>query len=590
MLISILSRKQHAQPPSGGGGSPSSALDSPSTVVYNPEPITGSNIACTLPTSWLDTRYDQGGTALTWASDITLTDFGNAATNSADLQTKMNDSLTRSGHSRIKLPDGYVAEGIHVCGVHTQGAYWTYIQRSTRGTEGTRCTSAQMSGAPIIRVTASNRGAIETLVGANYWRFDDIKFETTATESHTMLNIASLDVNGDNTGSSATDLPDHIYFSRCWIQGKNNATGDVKNGIILNTRACAFVDGIIDQIWKTGTEAHAIASNTAQGPMKIVNNYLECASITVLFGGTNPYFNNVVPTDIEFRRNHLTLRDSWNPFHASHDGITRVIKNRLEFKFGIRALVEGNVLEKSPLDGQKGEAFVVKSMAGESGLVASWYKTQDICIRYNIARDLWNWVYVTGVQRPEVETLGGTSRVAFMHNLVHNTASSAYGTGTTFSAILGDVPDLAFDHMTVIPRTADVTAFTPSFCLWTAELPSSCMPRLIVRDSILHSGRYDFPSNKWAFTNQAADGETELARVSSSNYTLQNTIIIAGPSAAFPSGEVTFPADIAAVNFTSDNPASGLDSDSPAKNAATDGTDLGCDYTKVNLATSGVVI
>jgi hypothetical protein len=589
MPMALLSRRiRGGSSGGGGGGGSASALDSPSTTVYNPETMK-AGIDCTLPTTWLDTRYDQGGSALSWAHDTTVSDTGNTTTNMTNLQTEVTNSLTRVGHTRIKLPDGFVATGTLQCGIHTQGAYWTYIQRSSLGTEGTRCTSAQMSGAPILRTTVANRGAVETLAGAEYWRFDELKFETSASVTQTILNIAPLDTSGDTTGSSVTDLPNYIYFHRCWTQGKDNATGDVVNGVTMNTRAGAYVDGIVDRIWQSGVEPHAVVAFTARGPWKFVNNYLESSGITVLFGGANPSITGFVPEDIEFRRNQLTLRDTWNPFHASWDSVARPIKNRLEFKMGIRALVEGNVIEKSPVGGQNGEAFVIKSMAGESGLVASWYKTENICLRYNVCRNLWNTTYITGVQMPHLETLGGTNRIAFYDNLIYDYGDTTYGSTDNAHAIFpGDATNVTWDHNTIIPKAASITQYNPRSFMWCPDLSSDDMGAFTFTNNIVHSG--GFEANRWMFTNVGTDGETELARVTTS-YTLQNNLMINGPTGGgiWPSGEVTNVASIAAMNFTSDNPASGLDGDSPAKNAATDGSDAGCNYTKLNLATSGVV-
>jgi hypothetical protein len=386
MAVTVISRRlRPKQDPNGGGGGSASPLDSPSTTVYVPESVP-ADLEVTLPTTFLDTRYDQGGVALTWASDITLTDTGNVTTNATNLQNAMNDSLTRSGHSRINLPDGFVAEGVFKAGIKTQGNYWTYVQRENRGTEGTRCTAAQMASAPILRTTTTNRAVIETLASANYWRFDELKLETTAAVTTVVVYAGPLDTNGNTTGSSVTDLPNYIYFHRCWVPGRS--TGNIRVGVRMNCRAGAFIDGIIEQIYETGSESKALLGDNTFGPLKIVNNKLEAGSITVLFGGSDPYTNCVV-TDMEFRRNWLTVRDSWNPFHASFDSVSRGPKNRLEFKCGVRVLVEGNVIEKSPLGGQNGEAFVIKSMASEAGLNASWFLTKDICIRYNVGRQLW---------------------------------------------------------------------------------------------------------------------------------------------------------------------------------------------------------
>ena len=190
------------------------------------------------------------------------------------------------------------------------------------------------------------------------------------------------------------------------------------------------------------------------------------------------------------------------------------------------------------------------------------------------------------MQRPETETLGGTSRIYFAHNLVHDYANTGYGSGVCKASLVGDVTDLAFDHNTVIPKSVDVASDRPQFMMYTVETVAGAAPHIRISNNILHGG--NSAGSHYVFAHVGGDGETELGRISGSSHTLENTMIIDGLITAFPGGEVTCPANIAAVNFTSDNPALGLDGDSPAKNAASDGTDIGCDYAKVNLATSGV--
>jgi hypothetical protein len=357
----------------------------------------------------------------------------------------------------------------------------------------------------------------------------------------------------------------------------------------MNGKRICLIDSLVENIWISGFENHAVASYNGYGPFKIVNNYLEASGITLLFGGTNPKIEGFVPTDIEMRRNHFTMRSSWNPFDAAYDSTTRPIKNRVEFKYGQRALVEGNVIEKSPVGGQNGEAFVIKSMAGEAGLVAAWYITQNIYSRHNLCQDLWNCMYITGVQMAHLETLGGTDRILFENNLFANYANTGYGsTDNAHFAFWGDATNVQFKNNTAIPKASSITLFNPRSLMWMPDLANGGTPGWRSSNCIWHAGGFD-SGTRWAFTNVSTDGIDELVRVTGGDYLLENSFLIDGPSGVWAGGEMTLTASIAAMNFTSDNPLLGLDSDSPAKNAGTDGNDAGVNYTKLNLATSGVV-
>jgi hypothetical protein len=599
-VIHILSRLPRSGPPPGGGGGGSfSALDSPSTTVYVPEPIP-DGFECTLPTTFVDSRYNPGGVALTFTEDVTLTDTGNVTTNGTNLQTAMTDSLTRAGHTRIKLPNGFVAEAnFFQAGKHTAGNFHTYVEWVNKPAEGVRVSAAGMANAPIIRVTATNRSAIETREEAQNWRFVGLRFEPksdgSVTATQNIINISPCDANGDfdkfgggngRGGFLLAHLPDNITFDRCWIRGRAS-DGKVINGITINSKTTCIVDCLINEVWNAEFESHGIASSNGAGPFKIVNNEIEIACVNVFFGGDNPKIEGFVPVDMEIRRNLMTLRDSWNPFHPSYDSVDRPIKNRLEFKHGDRILVEGNILEKSPVDGQNGEAFVIKSMAGEAGLVAPWYITRNICIRYNVARNLWHWLYCVGVQMPHLEQLGGTDRILFSHNLVYNSSSAGYGNANnSFQFNFGDATNVQFHHMTVVPEVSSINAFNPRFTIQSTSVVNGTAAGLRMVDSIFYCGQFD--NERWFFHNVGPDGVEKLDLITGGDYDLRNTIVIGGVLADWPGGEVTCPADMAAVKFTGGNPASGLDGDSPAKSAASDGTDAGCNYTKVNLATSGV--
>ena len=55
------------------------------------------------------------------------------------------------------------------------------------------------------------------------------------------------------------------------------------------------------------------------GPFKIVN-YLEGAGENFILGGADPRIQNLIPSDIEFRRNHVAKPLKWKLGHP----LTRV--------------------------------------------------------------------------------------------------------------------------------------------------------------------------------------------------------------------------------------------------------------------------
>src|ERR1051326_7134736 len=78
----------------------------------------------------------------------------------------------------------------------------------------------------------------------------------------------------------------------------------------------------------------------AQGPIKIVNDFLESAGESFIFGGGAA---TIVPADIEIRRNHSFKPMIWRAQDPSYFGHLFTVKNLGEIKNGARVLVEGNI-------------------------------------------------------------------------------------------------------------------------------------------------------------------------------------------------------------------------------------------------------
>ena len=159
-------------------------------------------------------------------------------------------------------------------------------------------------------------------------------------------------------------------------------------------------------------------------------------------GGAHPGVQNLVPSDIEIRRNHLFKPLAWK---SSTWGANA--KNLLELKQGRRVLIDGNVLENSWPAGQAGFAFVLWSVNQQGG--CSWCVTEHVTIRNNIVRRVASAFQLTA--RWTGQPSGSMNHVTIRNNVLIglNDPSVASATSRVFQIGSG-IPELVINHNTGI--------------------------------------------------------------------------------------------------------------------------------------------
>ena len=229
---------------------------------------------------------------------------------------------------------------------------------------GTRVSPADAGSMP--KVLSSNAyAALATQTGAGtgnvaFWRIVGIEFSLTPTAlpdaaTAGATNNTGLVRFGNPTETSAANQPHDIVVDRCYIHGLPRV--NAKKGISLNSRATSVIDSYLSDFHSTQYDAQAVGGWNGPGPFKIVNNYLEASGENLMFGGTDPKIANLIPGDIEIRRNHFDKPLSWRAGDPSYAGIPWVVKNLLEFKNAQRVLIEGNTFEHCWQAAQGGSAI-----------------------------------------------------------------------------------------------------------------------------------------------------------------------------------------------------------------------------------------
>src|SRR2546430_299740 len=225
------------------------------------------------------------------------------------------------------------------------------------------------SNAALMPVLESSSGpAISAAAGAHHYRFIGIEIRPAA--GAFLYNLIEL---GSNE-TSVEDLPHHIIFERCYVHGDPQVGG--RRGIALNSRNTAVVDSYFSDFKEQGGDSQAIAGWNGLGPFAIVNNYLEGAAENLLFGGADPTVKNLVPADIEIRRNTFAKPLSWKIGDPSYGGKPWTGKNLLELKNAHRVLIDGNIFEYNWAHAQIGLADLFTPRNQYAG--SSWSMVQDV--------------------------------------------------------------------------------------------------------------------------------------------------------------------------------------------------------------------
>jgi hypothetical protein len=427
------------------------------------------------------------------------------------------------------------------------GSGWIYIQSSAYASlppPGTRVSISDAQHMPKIVGNAGDR-AIITNPRAHHYRFVGIEIRPAAGKFVTTL------VSIGYRETSLADLPHDITFDRCYVHGDPAVGG--RRGIAMDGVSVAVVDSRISDFKEVGADSQALWTYNSPGPLKIVNNYLEAAAENFMSGGADPKIANLVPSDIEIRRNHFFKPLSWMKSRWS-------VKNLIEFKNARRILVEGNLFENIWEADQIGSLMNAKSVNQDDK--CTWCVTQDLTVRYNKGINLENGFQLGGMEGVAV----AMSRVLIEHNVLLITRPNR-GHGRIFQ-ITGRPTDMTIRHNTgLILVAGGATAFSET-------KPGT--DRFDFRDNLLSSGEYGFAGTA------AGSGTTVLTKYFP-NFTFSNNAIIGG-GGRYPAGNF-FPRNNAAVGFV--DLAGGdyrLRSSSPFHKAATDKTDLGADFAAIAAA------
>ncbi|MGH9646000.1 MAG: hypothetical protein ACRD4E_04205, partial [Bryobacteraceae bacterium] len=259
-----------------------------------------------------------------------------------------------------------------------------------------------------------------------------------------------------------TDHDDNVIFDRNYMHAADGTEVGHGVGMILGSHRVAVINSYISGlncIARKGscTDATALGGAHSEEPFgtfKIYNNFLEASGEDILFGGGGSEYS---PTDIEIRRNHLFRPMLWMegaPGYApSPKGEPYIVKNNLELKSAIRALIEGNLLENS-WGGFTQSGFSILLTHSSQASHCPKCQVTDITLRYNRVRNVAGVLTIATKHAPERKGGGSPAdggRIS-VHDLIaddiHDRDYKGAGAFLKYMSALITIHDVQIDHVT----------------------------------------------------------------------------------------------------------------------------------------------
>jgi hypothetical protein len=327
-----------------------------------------------------------------------------------------------------------------------------------------------------------------------------------------------------------------------------------KRGIRGNGQQITLTRSYIANIWRSGQDSQAFCAWDGAGPYTISNNYLEAASENVLFGGADSQSPNRVPSDILVEGNYFSKRWEWK-----NAGV--VVKNLFELKAARRITVRGNLFERNWTDGQSGFGILVKSV--NQGGTAPWSVLEDLLFENNVISDTENGINIGGYDYNYPS--GRSTRLTIRNNLLL-TPGIGFQLG-------GEIGTLTIDHNTIMNGSTLMVLYEGS--VWVAGT-SAPRPTLYAVEQLTYTNNLGYHNTYGVKGDGTAVGTPSLI-AHTQTFVWTNDVVAGGAGQPYPA--ITWTPSVAEY-------AQQLDSDyhllptSPYIKAATDGRDVGVDWTQ----------
>ncbi len=370
---------------------------------------------------------------------------------------------------------------------------------------GTRVTPAYASSMPKI-ITPNVTPAMMTALTASGWWIAGVEFMVSPSVTVPQYGVVRLG-DGSSLQNDLTKVASDLVLDRVYIHAQGNQ--NTSRCVELNSARTAIQDSYLADCHANGYDSQAILGWNGPGPFKIVNNTLYGSGENVMFGGADPTIPNLVPSDIEIRRNYIYTPSGWKGVWTK--------KNLLELKNAQRMVIQDNVFDGSWSDAQNGYAITMKS-TNQSGR-CTWCVVRDITIRGNIIRNAGSGF---GLSAQDPGTVGGPlARVLIEQNVMENINLGAYNGEGRLVYLMNNPRDV-----TIRSNTMTSTGTVRQFLLLDAP---PAVTNLAYENNLVSYGSYGL------FNTQYGIGQVALKAVAGVA-SFKNVEMIGPYQAGYPNG------------------------------------------------------
>lgn len=438
---------------------------------------------------------------------------------------------------------------------------------ATLAAAGSRVTPSSSSLMAHLLSPGGGQPVLSVAPGAHHYRL--IGLEIAPRDASAEVNeLVSL---GDGSGAqnSIDKVPHHLVIDRCFIHGLAGVAA--KRGVGLQSGETWVMNSWISDIKSADQDSQAVCGWNGPGPWHITNNYLEAAGENLMIGGADPRISELVPSDIEIKRNHIVKPLGWKTGQRNNGGRPWVVKNLLELKNAQRVTIEGNVFENCWRAAQGGTALVLTPRNQEGN--APWSTVNSVRISNNVIRHANNAI---GLLAQDDERRSQVLHdIEIANNLAYDIDPSAWGAGENGGAFV-TLSGAGARNISVAHNTAVVAG------MGLQMEDGTRVNGLVLADNIMH----------YQILGGDAAGTEALERFVTNWQVRGNVIVIDHEHDYWASRypvENFFPSTFDDVGFANVRGADfRLRANSRYRGKGTDRTDIGCDFSALAAATGAV--